>query len=695
MTVSGYTSNEWQPTRWHVYLCDITGAIQEELLDVEFASSDQLNQIPTCSVSVTGKKFGYFRPWLHTIAVTGNSLEEVFFFGPIISSRAQVADAAEYAVTTELECQGWEAWLDRVYPMVEFFSEPGGSDAKSACDAVTAIWASVTKRANKFQVRPGGAIQAPADTINVPELVVTLDWDTVSEETRPGAPSAWSMHTELHAQGIDVNYRPTWDAAGNRFYSRCVIGGSTNATTAQMKNYKTGRWLTEEYVVGGNVSGLTVEMRGDMQATSVLATGVDSAYGVAPTYGNTTYSVENASDTAVGVFPDKAFAGLLLEYQYPADVQTTNSNDPDAACATIAKAQRERLRRTPTLVAEMQIQWSPGQIRPGDIMGITDNGGAQFIDPTDSDEFPDGTVSTRWSLAGRVSGVQVSSADMLHAEISMFELNDPNLSVTPGLMRAAGTMETTALATESLSVSELSQPSKASLSVVSFEQSLDNTVVDVERLLLQRGTGGGTVSGVPAGSIVAYGGETIPDGWLVCYGQIIDRVQYGPLFTALGTKYGAGNGETTFGIPDLRSRFIWGAGNTPLAEQGGDYYIGADKLPAHSHGMLHSHTAGTPQSVEHKHDVAATTWARRYAVYPGSVEAPGGAAAPTNASWGSGLAPAATSNERYANGTHPAGAHDHGTLTTSNSRASTDNNSPNGAVFMPRYYAMYYIIKAT
>lgn len=699
MTVSGYNTEEWQPTRWHVYLCDIQGYPQEELLDVEFTVEQTLNQIAACTVSATGKKFGYFKPWLHTIAVTGDNREDVMFFGPVLNTRAQVAKQAEYSITTELDCQGWEAWLDRVYPMVEFFSEPGGADDKSAWAAVSAIWDGVEAREKRFQVHHGGAIQRPKSTIDA-KISVTLDWDTVSEEARPGAPSAWAMHQEIHAQGIDVTYRPTWDAVGGRYYSRCVIGGSTNPIKEQMAYPKTGRTLQREFVIGADASTMSLELRGDMQATSVLATGVDSAYGLAPTYGtgSTALSLEDAA-LSEATFPKDVFAGLLLEYQYPAEIKTTNADDPEAMCKVIAAAQRERLRRTPLLMSDVQIRWQPGDVMLGDIIKVTDNGGAQIIDVENA------TQLTRWEVTGRVSALSVASTDMLHATVTIFEVNDPNSEFTGFRSFEDTPPEETSrtVAINRAAQTELSNSNKATLSPVSFEQSMDNLVVDVERLLLQRNlsAAGG---GVPAGSVLAYTGDTIPDGWLACYGQIVDRVQYAPLFTAIGTKYGVGNGATTFGLPDLRSKFILGAGGagySPLGNVGGSDTISVNQMPGHTHGVAHTHKLFVPQSAEHKHDVAATTWARRYAVYPGSVEAPGGAAAPTNASWGSGLAPAANANERYTNGTHPAGAHTHssdGILTTSatpaDNRLVTDSTG-SGQQFLPPYYALYYIIKAT
>jgi microcystin-dependent protein len=63
---------------------------------------------------------------------------------------------------------------------------------------------------------------------------------------------------------------------------------------------------------------------------------------------------------------------------------------------------------------------------------------------------------------------------------------------------------------------------------------------------------------VPAGTVSAFAGATAPDGFLLCNGGAISRAIYSDLFVAIGTTYGAGNGTTTFNLPDLRSEFIRG-----------------------------------------------------------------------------------------------------------------------------------------
>lgn len=63
---------------------------------------------------------------------------------------------------------------------------------------------------------------------------------------------------------------------------------------------------------------------------------------------------------------------------------------------------------------------------------------------------------------------------------------------------------------------------------------------------------------MPAGVIMPYASISIPSGWALCYGQQVSRTQYPTLFALLGTFFGAGDGVTTFNLPDLRGRAIFG-----------------------------------------------------------------------------------------------------------------------------------------
>jgi microcystin-dependent protein len=79
-------------------------------------------------------------------------------------------------------------------------------------------------------------------------------------------------------------------------------------------------------------------------------------------------------------------------------------------------------------------------------------------------------------------------------------------------------------------------------------------------------TASGIVSGgVPAGAILPFARSTAPAGWLAADGTAVSRTNYAALFTAIGTTYGAGDGSTTFALPDLRGIFVRGSGSQTIS----------------------------------------------------------------------------------------------------------------------------------
>ncbi len=64
---------------------------------------------------------------------------------------------------------------------------------------------------------------------------------------------------------------------------------------------------------------------------------------------------------------------------------------------------------------------------------------------------------------------------------------------------------------------------------------------------------------MPAGAVIAFAGSSAPAGFIACNGAAVSRTTYAALFAAIGTVYGAGDGSTTFNLPDLTDRFIQGS----------------------------------------------------------------------------------------------------------------------------------------
>src|SRR5215471_18916874 len=97
------------------------------------------------------------------------------------------------------------------------------------------------------------------------------------------------------------------------------------------------------------------------------------------------------------------------------------------------------------------------------------------------------------------------------------------------------------------------------------------------------------------GEIRMFAGNFAPAGWMFCEGQLLPISEYESLFNLIGTTYG-GDGQSTFGLPDLRGRVPLHFGNGfTLAETGGveTVTLTVSQIPAHTHTMLASTGAAT------------------------------------------------------------------------------------------------------
>ena len=113
----------------------------------------------------------------------------------------------------------------------------------------------------------------------------------------------------------------------------------------------------------------------------------------------------------------------------------------------------------------------------------------------------------------------------------------------------------------------------------------------------------------PIGIIAPYGGSNDPSYWLICDGRAVNRLDYAELFAVIGTTYGAGDGSTTFNIPDFRGRTAIGAG-TGTATDATNHILGqtngvetvrlTDMEVAHGHSFTNPTYKATGGAVQEK-----------------------------------------------------------------------------------------------
>ena len=106
---------------------------------------------------------------------------------------------------------------------------------------------------------------------------------------------------------------------------------------------------------------------------------------------------------------------------------------------------------------------------------------------------------------------------------------------------------------------------------------------------------------LPIGAVVSYAGLNAPTGWLIYDGRAISRTIYANLFTIIGTQYGAGDGSTTFNIPNLKGKVVVGLdGNdtdfNTIGKTGGEktHTLTINEMPSHNH-YLYNATGGPIQ----------------------------------------------------------------------------------------------------
>jgi microcystin-dependent protein len=119
------------------------------------------------------------------------------------------------------------------------------------------------------------------------------------------------------------------------------------------------------------------------------------------------------------------------------------------------------------------------------------------------------------------------------------------------------------------------------------------------------------LTGVPTGTVYAFAGQNAPTGYLFCDGSAVSRTTYANLFAVIGTTYGAGNGTTTFNLPNLIDRFVQGSATSGTYKSAGlPNFVGyirsrsntfySDASWTNSQTLGHNATGGAFSTVEER-----------------------------------------------------------------------------------------------
>ena len=112
------------------------------------------------------------------------------------------------------------------------------------------------------------------------------------------------------------------------------------------------------------------------------------------------------------------------------------------------------------------------------------------------------------------------------------------------------------------------------------------------------------IEGIPTATIVPWSDSSVPSGFLECNGAAVSRSTYSALFAIIGTTYGAGDGSSTFNVPDLQDNVPVGkSNNKALASTGGANTVTSTGNVA---GSTANATLSQNQLANHNHPLTET-----------------------------------------------------------------------------------------
>lgn len=168
----------------------------------------------------------------------------------------------------------------------------------------------------------------------------------------------------------------------------------------------------------------------------------------------------------------------------------------------------------------------------------------------------DGAVTTPKIADAAVQTSKIQDAAVTLAKLAAGSVNASKI--------VSGSITNTQLAANTIAFDRL-----ASAAIATLEQALAGTAKNVlmTPYAVAQAIAAQIPPSIPSGFILPFAGTSIPEGWLICNGAAVSRTEYAALFSAIGTKWGEGDGSTTFNLPDLDERFIEGTVDTSKVGQ--------------------------------------------------------------------------------------------------------------------------------
>jgi microcystin-dependent protein len=217
--------------------------------------------------------------------------------------------------------------------------------------------------------------------------------------------------------------------------------------------------------------------------------------------------------------------------------------------------------------------------------------------------------------------------------------------------------------------------------------------------IVNGGTGATTANGarinlglgtflVPTGSLIMWPSNTIPSDWKLCDGSAISRVTYATLFSLLGTAFGAGDGSTTFNLPNYKNRLPYGADAVVVGATGGSTTITTNNLPSHTH-TFSTTVSSTGSGTTSSGNAAISDPGHSHGVQTSAITGGG----PVYIAQNNGTTTSVINTNSATTGITDSG-HTHAfSVTSSGTAAGTTAGTGSGTDFLPPYLGINFIIK--
>lgn len=198
-------------------------------------------------------------------------------------------------------------------------------------------------------------------------------------------------------------------------------------------------------------------------------------------------------------------------------------------------------------------------------------------------------MSTRFARQDHVHPTDASRAPLL----------SPAFTGTPTAPTAAAATNNTQIATTAFVTTAVSNATPAASATVAGVVELATATeaqagTDTARAVTPAGLASALGLAAPPGTVTYFARNTAPSGWLKANGALVSRTTYANLFAAIGTAFGAGDGTTTFALPDLRGEFVRGWDDGRGVDAARAFGSGQlDAFQGHMHGKGFVNTTAT------------------------------------------------------------------------------------------------------